>query len=140
MLKYDFRTEGNTSYCDLTYNNLTFTGIAQCHPDDEDMMSERTGYFIAETRANIQKLRWCRDYEIMPMLKHYRHFYDCLSHSSKFNSDSYETKMIIKELKKLEYELKTIRADIQSEREYLKEYIAMKEKMAKRIREKDKNN
>lgn len=138
-LKYEFRTEGNYSYCDLTYNNLTFTGISRCHPDDTDMMSQRTGYFIAELRANIQKLRWCRDYEVIPMLKHYKHFYDCLSHSSKFNPETYEAQMILKELKKWEYELKAIRADIKSEREYLKEYIDTKEKLYQRIR-KDKNN
>ena len=53
------------------------------------MCSERTGYFIAETRANLAKLRYCRDHEIMPMVKHYKHFYDCISHSSKFNKESY---------------------------------------------------
>ena len=134
MLKYEFRKEGNCSYCDLTYNNLTFTGVAECHPDDEDMMSERTGYFIAETRANIQKLRWCRDYEVMPMVKHYRHFYDCLSHSSKFNKDSYEAHMILKELKKWEYELQEIRLIIKEERDYLRNYIAEKERLYKKIR------
>ena len=99
MLKYNFSTDENYSYCELRYNNLTFTGIAQCHPEDEDMKSERTGYFIAETRANIQKLQWVRDYEILPMYKHYKHFYDCLSHSSKFNKDSFEARAIYKELK-----------------------------------------
>jgi hypothetical protein len=50
---YVFYIDENNSYCDLTYNNLTFTGVATCHPEDEDMKSERTGYFIAEMRANI---------------------------------------------------------------------------------------
>ena len=139
MLNYKFEHSDYIYQCYLTYNGITFYGEAKCHPDDYDMCSERTGYFIAEMRANIQKLRWCRDYEVMPMVKHYRHFYDCLSHSSKFNKDSYEAHMILKELKKWEYELKAIRQDIKDERKYLKEYIDTKERLYRHIRQ-DKHN
>ena len=139
MIKYNFYTENDVYYCDLTYNDLTFTGEARCHPDDQDVKSERTGYFIAETRVNIEKLRWCRDYEVMPMVKHYRHFYDCLSHSSKFNPDSYETKRIKWELKKWENALTEIREEIKNEREYLTKYISEKDKLYQKIR-KGKSN
>ena len=131
---YVFYIDENNSYCELTYNNLTFTGAATCHPEDEDMKSERTGYFIAEMRANIQKLCWIRDYEILPAWKHYKHFYDCVSHSSKFNKESYEAKCIYKEWKKLDYRLKEVREDIKNERQYLKDYIKAKEEMYQRIR------
>lgn len=139
MLNYKFEHSDYIYQCYLTYKGVIFYGEAKCHPDDYDMCSERTGYFIAETRANIQKLRWCRDNEVMPMVKHYRHFYDCLSHSSKFNKDSYEARMILKELKKWEYELKAIRQDIKDERKYLKEYIDTKERLYRHIRQ-DKYN
>lgn len=139
MLKYDFRTEGNYSYCDLTYNNLTFTGVAQCHPDDMDMLSERTGYCIAEIRANLQKLRWVRDYEILPVLKSYKHLYDCISHAPKFNKDSYEAQAIWRKINQLEHDLADLRAAIKEERDYLRDYIAKKEIIFQRIR-KGKSN
>ena len=134
MLDYKFEHSDYCYQCYLTYKGMIFYGEAKCHPDDYDMCSERTGYFIAETRANLQKLRWCRDYEVMPMVKHYRHFYDCLSHSSKFNKDSYEAHMILKELKKWEYELQEIRLIIKEERDYLRNYIAEKDHLYHRIR------
>ena len=134
MLKYNFYTEDNICYCEIMYNDQKFVGSAKCHPDDLDMKSDRTGYFIAEVRANIAKLRWCRDYEILPMVKYYKHFYDCVSHSSKFNPETYEAKMIKKELRRWESELALVRDTIQSEREYLREYIDTKEKVYQRIR------
>ena len=138
-LKYEFRTEGNYSYCDLTYNNLTFTGIARCHPDDVDMISERTGYCIAEIRANIQKLRWVRDYEIIPMIKSYKHLRHCISRAPKHNPDSYEFYAIEQKIKKLEEDLIDLRAAIKEERDYLSDYIRKKETVYQRIR-KAKNN
>jgi hypothetical protein len=134
MLKYNFYTEDDYCYCDLTYNDLTFTGTAKCHSDDYDMKSERTGYFIAETRANIDKLRWVRDYEIIPMLKSYKHLYDCIIHAPKGNKDSYEAQCIYRKIKLLEIDLKDLREAIKEERDYLREYIAEKEKIYQRIR------
>jgi hypothetical protein len=135
MLDYRFSHYDYTYQCQINYNGITFFGEAKCHPDDYDMCSERTGYFIAETRANLAKLRYCRDHEIMPMVKHYKHFYDCISHSSKFNKESYETEMIYREKRKWEKALEAIRDEIKHNREYLRQYIADKEKLHNKIRQ-----
>ena len=134
MLDYKFENSDYTYRCYITRNGIIFYGEAKCHPDDYDMCSERTGYFIAETRANISMLRHIRDNEILPMVKYYRHFYDCISRSSKFNPDSYEAKRIKHEFKKFEHELKDIREEIELNRIYLKEYINTKDKVYKHIR------
>lgn len=134
MINYNFNTDGNYSYCELTYNNLTFTGTAQCHEDDQDMRSERTGCFIAEMRAKIQMLQWIRDYEILPLVKSYRHLHDCMSHSKQYNKKSYEARCLYRQLQNYEKELITIREEIKESREYLKNYIAKKDELYQRIR------
>ena len=134
MLDYKFEHSDYCYQCYLTYKGMIFYGEAKCHPDDYDMCSERTGYFIAETRANIQKLRWCRDNEVIPMVKYLRHLHDCVSHSSHYNPDNYESKVIQKELKKWEYNLQEIRLAIKEERDYLRNYIAEKDHLYRKIR------
>ena len=140
MTNYKFDKCGNYTFqCYITYNGMTFYGEAKCHPDDYDMCSDRTGYFIAEARANIAKLRYCRDHEIMPMVKQYRHFYDCVSHSTHFNTDSYEAQAIRREWNRWEKQLLAIKEDIKHEKEYLNLYMTEKEKLYNRIR-KGKSN
>ena len=134
MLNYKFTHYDYCYQCYLSYKGTVFYGEAKCHPDDYDMCSERTGYFIAEMRANIQKLRWCRDNEIIPVLKSYKHLYDCILHSPKANKDSYEAHCIYREIKKLEADLKEIRLAIKEERDYLRNYIAEKDHIYRRIR------
>ena len=62
MLDYKFEYDDGVCCCYLKYENITFYGESKCHPEDEDMKSERTGCFIAECRANLQLMRWRRDY------------------------------------------------------------------------------
>ena len=41
---YSYDKETKTAYCKLKYDDSTIiTGKAVCHPDDEDMESEKTG-------------------------------------------------------------------------------------------------
>ena len=139
MINYKFEQYDSTYLCYIDRDGVKFFGEAYCHPEDEDMKSERTGYFIAETRANISMLRYIRDHEVIPMLKYYKHFYDCVSHSSKFNKDSYEAKMLLKELRKWEKELSDVREEIKHNRDYLREYIDQKEKLYQKIRKGNNN-
>ena len=80
--------------CIIIYNGFEFVGEAQCHPDDMDMESERTGLCIAEARAMIKVMRFKRDYEIAPQLKILNHLYSNMSTSKYFNPKSYEAKML----------------------------------------------
>lgn len=139
MLDYKFEHCDSYYQCYLKYGTMTFYGEARCHPEDEDMKSERTGYFIAECRANLQLMRWRRDYEIMPMVKEYKHLYNSLAQSPKFDKESCAAKAILREWKKWERELEATREDIKNEKNYLRNYIIEKDKLHNKIR-KGKNS
>lgn len=115
------------SICDLVAGPYTIRTYAYCHPDDREFGSERVGCFIAEMRATIKYLQFKRDYEIKPALKTIKHLYDNIKTSKNYNPKSYETKMIRRQIRNLEKEINTINYDINSEKQYLFEYIQNKE-------------
>lgn len=123
--------------CTIQYKNQTFIGKAVCHPDDLDFESERTGLFIAETRAIIQGLRFQRECEIKPALNVLYHLYGNMATSKNFNPKSYEAKMIRSQIKVLENDLAAINADLANERKNLKEYIDKKDILYKKLRAKN---
>ena len=67
--EYTWSERYGTATCTLFYKNYEFTGVANCHPDDKDMMSKLTGQTIAEYRATLKYLRFIRDCELQPQLK-----------------------------------------------------------------------
>ena len=75
----------------------------------------------------------------MPMVKEYKHLYSCIAQSPKFDKDSYTAKAIFREWKKWEKELAATREDIKYEKQYLRNYMAEKDKLHERIR-KGKSN
>ena len=80
--------------CTLKTQYGEFTGVAQCHPDDEDMMSEKVGCEIAYARATINSLIHARDNVIKPSLKALKQLYYSMKNSKHYNSKSYENKML----------------------------------------------
>ena len=65
---FNWDAETGTAACILSDGKKIFTGLAQCHPDDIDMASEKTGCEIAFKRAKINALREYRD-ELKASLK-----------------------------------------------------------------------
>lgn len=65
--------DGGHSCCIIKYKGLEFVGESNCHPDDMDMESERTGLCIAEARANIKLMKFKKNFEIQPALKAIKH-------------------------------------------------------------------
>jgi predicted RNA-binding protein with EMAP domain len=128
-----------SSCCTIRYKGLEFVGEAQCHPDDMDFESERTGLCIAEARATIKLMQFKRDYEIKPALQAIKHLHTNMQTSTKYNKKSYEAMMVYNQLKTLQKELDTINADINEERKYLKEYIDKKDTFHNRLRAKTVN-
>ena len=120
--------------CLMIYNGQAFEGGAKCHPDDMDMISERTGCCIAEARAYIKALRFKRDHEIQPKLDVLRHLYNNMQTSKYFNSKSYEAKMLRSQIGAIEKELAAVSQDLAEEKKYLKEYIDKKDKFYQRLR------
>lgn len=135
--KISFEYVIGNSCCIIQYKGLEFIGRAQCHPDDMDFESERTGLCIAEARANIKLMKFKRNFEILPSLKSAKHLYTTVQQSSLYDPKSHESKMIYRHLKQLEKQLDVINSDIAEEEKYLKEYIDKKDKFYKKLRAKN---
>lgn len=137
--EYFWCEENGTAFCTIFYNNYTFTGEAQCHPDDRDMMSKLTGQTIAEMRATIKYLRFIRDCELQPQLKALKQLYYSMNYSKYFNPKSYEAKMLYRQINILKEDLTNIKIEITNIKTSLKEYIERKEKDHQKIRELQNN-
>lgn len=133
-IEFAFDEKLGYARCLMIYNGQAFEGGAKCHPDDMDMISERTGCCIAEARAYIKALRFKRDHEIQPKLDVLRHLYNNMQTSKYFNSKSYEAKMLRSQIGVIEKELAAVSQDLAEEKKYLKEYIDKKDKFYQRLR------
>lgn len=131
MFAWDAET--GTASCILSDGQKTYCGLAQCHPNDLDMMSEKTGCEIAFRRAKIEVFRVLRD-DYKVRLKALNELYYSMKHSKKFNPNSYENKMLCKSIKRLNFDLETTKEMITSEQKNLKEYINSKDNFYKQIR------
>ncbi len=136
-IEFAFDEKLGYARCLMIYNGQAFEGGAKCHPDDMDMISERTGCCIAEARAYIKALRFKRDYEIQPKLDVLRHLYNNMQTSKYFNPKSYEAKMLRSQIGAIEKELAAVSEDLAEEKKYLKEYIDKKDKFYQRLRAKN---
>lgn len=134
--KYEY-INGCATYI-INYNGYCFVGEATCHPDDMDFESERVGLTIAESRANIKVLRHMRNFEIKPQLKILKHLYNNMKSSTYFNSNSYEARMVRSQIRAIKKELTAVNSGIADEQKFLKDYISGKDKMYKKLRDKNK--
>ena len=113
---------------------LTGVGIAECGPEDLDMMSERTGTVIAEYRAEIDLLKKINNFEIKPGIMALKHVYCTMLHSKQYNPNSYEAKRIKKELAHLLDELEENKMMIKEQQQHLNIYIQQKDEIYQKIR------
>ena len=132
--EYQYNEEYGNSYFYIEYNGLSMCGQAKCHPDDSDMMSERTGLTIAEARAHIQMLKAKKKYEIQPKIDVLYHLLTNIQSSKNHNPKAYESCMLRSQLAHWEGQLAEINADIADEEKYLKEYIDQKDKLYRKLR------
>lgn len=136
-IKYFFDDVNGEAACTIRYKNILFTGEAKCHPDDDDFMSDKTGCFIAEVRANIKVLKYRRNNELIPILRAFEHVQSNMDTSTKYAPKSYEAKMIHRQIKALKRQIAEVDAAIADEEAYLKKYINDKEKLYQRLRAKN---
>lgn len=126
--------ETNTATCVLTdAYDKKYIGVAVCHPDDEDMASEKTGCEIALRRANIEYIKSIRD-QIKHELGALEHLYYVMNRSKQFNPKSYENIMLQRQIRLKKIDLATIKDMLTKEQENLRWYVNEKEKLYKRIR------
>lgn len=116
-------------------------GIAQCHPHDMDMISEKTGCNYAYSRAYIKVLQKYKK-ELKIKLSALNQLYYSMNRSKHFNEKSYENKMLQRQIKMLKEDIEYTNILIGDERSILKQTIDEKDKFYKRVRDnrnKDKN-
>ena len=109
-------------------------GIAICHEDDRDMMSQKTGQEIAYFRAKIEYLRNIRDNDLLPRLAALKQLYYSMKHSTHFNPNSYENKMLQRQIRLIEFDLATTKEIKAMEQKQLKAFIEDKEKLYQSVR------
>ena len=102
-------------------------GIAQCHPDDEDVKSWRTGSVIADYRAEIELCKKIIQDELKPGLAALTHLKGTMAISKKYNPDSYEAKRLNKEIKNLQKEIEETEKMKEALEKDLTTYITLKE-------------
>ena len=109
-------------------------GIAECHPNDEDVKSEYTGSHIAELRAQINLLQNFKNRELRPGLKALLHLKGTMILSKKYNPDSYEAKRLNVEIKNFRKDIEDIQKAIEETKQNLYDYINLKELVSQRNR------
>ena len=98
-------------------SNIQFVGTAKCHPDDRDMMSEKTGLTIAEKRSYIKFLLHMRDNYLKPMIQVLKQVQSTFSQRNDING----VKIIQSELNKKQRFLMEIRDELNFTKNDLKE-------------------
>lgn len=106
-----------------TFNNKKYEGVAKCAPDDYLYAKEYVGETISQTRAKIEMLKDIRDNEIRPQIKILNHLYTNMTTSTRFNSKSYEAKMLRRQLQIKLADLEAINDLIESLKLYIKDYL-----------------
>ena len=131
---YSWDPATGVAECTIQDKGLSFTGVAHCHPDDEDFSSERTGCYIAETRAGITRMRHIRDHQLRPQLKALKNFYNNLKGRKYYNPEHPVINILIKEINDIANEIEALNQDIKLEQQYLADYIANKDIIYKKLR------
>jgi hypothetical protein len=139
---YQYDVETHESICVLKYKDFTFTGKANCHPDDADMESSRTGITIAQMRATIKYLQHLKNNELKPKLDALNQLYYSINKSKKHDPNSYEAKMLHRQIELYKADLAEIRTTLARVKEELRFYIKDKEELYTKWRNnrKDKND
>lgn len=130
---FSWDEEQGLASCILTDGKQVYTGIAQCHPEDVDMMSEKTGCEIAFKRAKIEALRALRD-ELKIRLSTLKQLYHSMNISHRFNEKSYENKMLQRQIRNINFDLTTTKEIIASEEQNLRKYLKNKDEFYVKIR------
>lgn len=133
-VKYEWDPDAGRAMCIINDGKRTYVGAAWCDPQDLDMMSEKTGCFIAETRALINYWKTLRN-EQRIILKAYKDIYNSISQSNKYNPNSYEAKQLNKYIWLTEQDLNFYRNEIKALNQTLTKFIADKDLSYRKIRD-----
>jgi hypothetical protein len=130
---FEWDEDTKTAACILSDGEKIFYGTANCNPVDEDMCSEKTGCEIAFRRAKIKYYRYYRD--CLKERKAALHqLYYSMNKSKKFNENSYENKMLQRQIHQIDFDLDTAYNLLTSEEQSLRTLIQKKDEFYKAVR------
>lgn len=107
--KFNWEEDLGYAQCYIYYKNQVFEGDALCHKDDIEHKSRTVGESLAQFRATRDYLAWVRDNEVLPQLKALNQLYYSMKHSTQFNPKSYEAKMLFRQIRQKEEDIKSIK-------------------------------
>ena len=139
---FQWDEESGTAVCIISDGDNLFIGTAECHEEDQDMKSEKTGSTIALFRATIKYYNHIKKNILQPQLKQLNQLYYTMNRSKRFNPKSYENVMLQRQIQQREADLEMINHMINQARTDLKTYMSQKEDAWNKIRwhrEQDKN-
>ena len=123
------------AYCGIkTPDGNTVVGEAICHPQDVDMVSEKTGCTIAERRAYIKYMQYQKENILKPELKALKKFYNVVNQSKYYNEQDYTNQMLIRHIKRLEGDIESLKQEIKTEKINLRDYISTKDTFYQEVR------
>lgn len=132
---FEWRPQEGIATCTIfDSDNNSHIGIAECHPDDADMMSEKTGFHIAHQRATIEAYKAYKK-KCSIELKALKQLYYSMKHSKKFNNKSYESIMLYRQMKIKEEDIAAANSLISATKMNLKMFISQKDEFYRIIRQ-----
>ena len=135
-----FTYKDNYTKCEVIDDKYgrKYTGEAYCHPDDADFQSLITGSTIAEMRALINTMVAYKN-DLRIKLEALYQLYYSMNQSKKFNKESYEAKMLFRQIKLLKQDLSAAKEQIELYKQDLNTYMKDKDNVYKYLRQKNNN-
>lgn len=135
--QYIWDEETGVASCILYDGNDVYVGTATCHPDSFDMKSEKIGLTIAQMRAEIKALNNYKN-NLKAGYAALKQLYYSINQSQKWNPESYESRMIVRQMQLKQLDITTINEEIQDRKHNLKQYITDHFNFQQKIRAKRK--
>ena len=121
------------TFCTLTIGNKKYCGHAECHADDIPIFSQRLGEKLAYDRASMDYLRDERN-KINEQIKSLKHLLSIYNQSQKTNKESYEYKMLQKQINTYIRDSKELSKVIKEIKEEDIKYVTERAQLLKRTK------
>lgn len=131
---FTYDAETHTTTCTIRSGNKIYTGTSQCHQDDYDFESQKTGEVLAHFRAVYSECLSDRE-EINAQIKILNHVYDAMMRNPKVDKTSPECSLVRKQIKLLKREKEYINDTMQHIKAELKYLIKAKDELYTRVRQ-----
>ena len=98
-VKFETMTDNDRQivYCHIYYDNNIFTGRAICHPDDDDIFSEKFGQELAHKRATVKALKYIKS-DLIKTIKVLEHSYHAIETNKEFDPNSFYARGLRKQI------------------------------------------